>query len=211
MIKLPPEDQAFLLRTRGSAFEPAAGAWGRAGSTLVHLRTAPKTAVRDALRIAWQAAASPKGTSSPPGPRDQRAASRRSSQRRDSSPPARDENVEAFLASLKHPLKREILALRQIIRGADATIAEGIKWNAPSFRTTEWFATLHLRAKAGVQVILHLGAKKRASTGVRGAVTDPMLTWLGPDRASVVFADRGELSARRAAFTKVIREWIRYV
>jgi len=59
------------------------------------------------------------------------------------------ENVEAFLASLDHPFKPEILALRQVILGADPSIAEGIKWNAPSFRTSEYFATMHLRAKDG--------------------------------------------------------------
>jgi hypothetical protein len=48
---------------------------------------------------------------------------------------------------------------RQIILDADASIAEGIKWNAPSFYTSEYFATIQLRAKDGVQVILHLGAK----------------------------------------------------
>jgi hypothetical protein len=38
----------------------------------------------------------------------------------------------------------------------------GTKWNAPSFRTTEFFATLNLRAKDGVDrvwLVLHLGAK----------------------------------------------------
>ncbi len=57
------------------------------------------------------------------------------------------ENVETFLASLDHPFKQEILALRQIILDADPSIAEDIKWNAPSFRTSEYFATFHLRAK----------------------------------------------------------------
>ena len=47
------------------------------------------------------------------------------------------ETVEGFLASLDHPFKQEILAIRQVILGADPAIAEGIKWNAPSFRTSE--------------------------------------------------------------------------
>ena len=71
--------------------------------------------------------------------------------------PREPEGVEAFLAALDHPFKQEVLALRQIILGADPGIAEGIKWNAPSFRTSEWFATFQLRARDCVQVILHLG------------------------------------------------------
>ena len=93
------------------------------------------------------------------------------------------ESVDTFLAALDHPMKPEILAIRQIILGADPGIAEGIKWNAPSFRTTEWFATFHLRAKVGLQVILHLGAKARSTPDI--AFDDPLFIWLGKDRASV--------------------------
>lgn len=63
-------------------------------------------------------------------------------------------NVSAFLESLDHPFKEEIRALGRIILEADPRIEEGIKWNASSFRTTEYFATMHLRAKNGVQVIV---------------------------------------------------------
>lgn len=130
--------------------------------------------------------------------------------KRSASPP---DDVEAFLASLDHPLKQEILALRQIILGADPSITEGIKWNAPSFRTSEYFATFHLRAKDGVQVILHLGAKTR-DTSVSGiAIADPesLLEWLAKDRASVKFRDRKDIDARRSAFADVIRQWIKHV
>jgi hypothetical protein len=123
------------------------------------------------------------------------------------------ENVETFLASLDHPFKQEILALRQIILGADPSIAEGIKWNAPSFRTSEYFATFHLRAKDGVQVILHLGAKTRDNSTAGIAIADPelLLKWLAKDRASATFRDLKDIDARRAAFANVIRQWIKHV
>jgi hypothetical protein len=123
------------------------------------------------------------------------------------------DDVQAFLAALDHPHKPEILALRQIILGADPAIGEGIKWNAPSFRTSEWFATFHLRAKAGVQVILHFGAKVRDRSGARAGITDPesILTWLADDRASATFRDLQDVEAKQSAFTTVIREWIRHV
>jgi hypothetical protein len=123
------------------------------------------------------------------------------------------ESVEAFLASLEHPFKQEILALRQIILGADPSIAEGIKWNAPSFRTSEYFATFHLRAKDGVQVILHLGAKKRDDLPSELAIADPesLLEWLAKDRASVRFRDMKDIDAKRAAFAKVVRQWLQHV
>ena len=123
------------------------------------------------------------------------------------------ESVEGFLASLEHPFKPEILALRQIILGADPSIAEGIKWNAPSFYTSEHFATMHLRTKDGVQIILHLGAKARNNTTAGLAIADPesLLAWLAKDRASVSFRDLNEIDARRSAFEDIIRQWITYV
>ena len=122
-------------------------------------------------------------------------------------------DVGSFLAALDHPCKPEILALRQVILGADPAIAEGIKWNAPSFRTSEWFATFHLRAKDGVQVILHLGAKKRADAGEVAALADPegLLEWLAADRAAVKFRDLADVEARGAAFAAVVRRWIKHV
>jgi hypothetical protein len=121
--------------------------------------------------------------------------------------------VEAFLAALHHPRKAEILAVREIIRGADPRIGEGIKWNAPSFRTSEWFATLHLRAKDGVQVVLHFGAKKRAGFAPRTAIADPdgLLEWAGEDRAFARFRDLAEVQAKQPAFAAVLRQWIEHV
>ena len=126
------------------------------------------------------------------------------------SAPAPDD-VEAFLVSLAHSFEKEIREIRQMILGADARIGEGIKWNAPSFRTTEFFATFHLRAKDGVQVILHLGAKKRETPGVTLDDPESLLEWLGKDRASVKFRDAKDIQAKRAAFVNVIRQWIEHV
>ena len=116
--------------------------------------------------------------------------------------------VDAFMARLEHPHKAVIEKLRGVICGAHPSIAEGVKWNAPSFRTREYFATTHLRAKEGVGVILHLGAKVRV--GARVDIKDPhkLLTWLGKDRAMIVFKDDKELDARKSAFQAIIRRWI---
>ena len=92
------------------------------------------------------------------------------------------EGVERFLASLEHPCRREIAALREIILGAAPGVTEEIKWNAPSFRTTAHFATFHLRATDGVQVILHAGAKRRDGGPARGARRSPTFSATGSRR-----------------------------
>lgn len=127
--------------------------------------------------------------------------------------PATLESVETFLSSLDHPSKPEILALRRIILAADPTIAESIKWKAPSFYTSEHFATMNLRVKTGIGVIMHFGAKKSAVSTTGVAIPDPdsLLEWLAKDRAMVTFRDLNDIEARRSAFTNLIREWIKHL
>lgn len=120
--------------------------------------------------------------------------------------------VEAFLADLQHPHLAELKALRTIILGIDSHIVEGIKWNAPSFRTTEDFATFHLRAKKGLQLVLHRGAKRRADADTF-AIADPegLLNWRDQDRAIVTFMSLNEVTARKTALVDILRQWIRQV
>ena len=119
--------------------------------------------------------------------------------------------VTAFLDGLKHPLKPIIEEVRAAILGADKTITEGIKWNTASFYCQGWFATINVRAKAGVQIILHRGAKIRADGKARQDVDDPsgLLTWLGQDRAAVAFAASKDFRSKRPAFVKIIKQWAR--
>ena len=121
--------------------------------------------------------------------------------------------VDAFMAALDHPFQAEIGLLREILLGADPAIAEGIKWNAPSFRTTEYFATTHLRGKGTVGLILHLGAKSRELPRGGLAIPDPdgLLKWLGKDRAMLEFHSRAEIEAARTALTTLVQAWIRHV
>ena len=121
------------------------------------------------------------------------------------------ESVESFVDLLDEASKPAVCALRQIILAADPGIAEGIKWNVPSFRTSEYFATMHLRAKDSVQVILHLGAKTRDTAGLAIADPESLLEWLAKDRASATFRDLNDIDARRSAFTDIIRQWITHV
>lgn len=53
MVKLTPEEQQAYVKIEPEAFQPAAGAWGAKGSTLVNLAKARKATLRDALQAAW--------------------------------------------------------------------------------------------------------------------------------------------------------------
>lgn len=122
-------------------------------------------------------------------------------------------DVDALLAALEHPHLPEIQRLREIILAAGPQVRESVKWNAPSFAAGEHFATFHLRAKNGVQVVLHLGAKPRRDATVRTGVADPdgLLEWRAADRATVTFKDAADVEARADAFAAIVRQWITFV
>jgi hypothetical protein len=60
MVALSPEEQQNYLDAAPEAFTPAAGAWGRQGSTMVRLKVAKKTLVKKAMAAAWERRASGK-------------------------------------------------------------------------------------------------------------------------------------------------------
>jgi hypothetical protein len=119
--------------------------------------------------------------------------------------------VDEFMSTLAHPHKDAIDAIRQIVRDVDPAIAEGMAWNAPSFRTHEYFATTHLRSKDGVGVIFHLGAKVRENPAVSIDDPDGLLKWLAKDRAMLMFAGVGDVRARRRALEHIVRQWIKHL
>lgn len=54
MVSLTPDEQAEFLRAHPKMFDPAAGAWGRQGATMVELKSADKRTIRAAMTLAWQ-------------------------------------------------------------------------------------------------------------------------------------------------------------
>ena len=121
--------------------------------------------------------------------------------------------VNDLVSSLNHPATQEIQMLRDIVCVVSPSIQEGVKWNAPSFRVDEYFATINLREKQGVGVVLHFGAKVRDVAAGRESIADPdrLLKWLAKDRATVSFSGKDDIAARKPAFQAVLRQWIRFV
>jgi hypothetical protein len=57
-VKLSPDEQKEFIRSSPAVFQPAKGAWGRQGSTIVYLPAATIDIVREALTAAWRNTAS---------------------------------------------------------------------------------------------------------------------------------------------------------
>jgi hypothetical protein len=54
MVKLTPEQQERFIRENPAMFHPAAGEWGRQGSTMVTFAHASDEVVGEAMTLAWQ-------------------------------------------------------------------------------------------------------------------------------------------------------------
>lgn len=54
MVAVMPEQQEDFMALGPGAFEPAAGAWGRGGSTLVKLDAVPIELLETAIAAAWR-------------------------------------------------------------------------------------------------------------------------------------------------------------
>ncbi len=123
----------------------------------------------------------------------------------------RDPAVSAFLDELDHPCRDEIAAARDLILGVSPAITDGIKWNSASFKTTEFFATVNWRYKAGVQLVLHRGAKARKDN-VTLKIDDPaaLLEWRDKDRALLTIP-AGALKKHVKPLQAIIRQWLAYV
>jgi hypothetical protein len=121
-----------------------------------------------------------------------------------------DVDVDVFFAAIEHPLKKDIAAARAIMLGADSKIAEGVKWNSVSFRTTDYFATVSLRSTDVVQFVFHRGAKSK--DGERDMkIADPtgLIKWLSSDRCLVTLGKSPQIAANTAAFQAIVKAWIR--
>lgn len=119
-------------------------------------------------------------------------------------------DVDAFMKQLDHPFKEQIERLRVAIKGIDPIIKEEIKWNAPSFRIEDHFATFKLHPPKTIQIVLHTGAKpktpQRAFT-----LDDPynLLKWPAIDRCLLTLHSLDQAVELEEVVVKMVKEWIR--
>ena len=99
--------------------------------------------------------------------------------------------------------------LRKAILSIDASIQEKVKWNAPSFRLEDHFATFRLHPGSMFQLVLHTGAKVKASPK-QFLLDDPqgLLKWATKDRCTIAFESDADATTKSAAVKKMVKDWI---
>lgn len=54
MVVIPPDEQARFVEEAPTTFAPAAGAWGKRGSTVVNLEMVKRAVLHRAMVMAWR-------------------------------------------------------------------------------------------------------------------------------------------------------------
>jgi hypothetical protein len=110
------------------------------------------------------------------------------------------QTVDGYMAELDHPLKAEVQAVRDIIKGVNLSITEEVKWNAPSFSYKDYIATFNLRAQQHVHLIFHNPSI--------ASIKSPILEGDYPDRRMTYFTDLADVNAKRAEVERVVAELV---
>lgn len=109
--------------------------------------------------------------------------------------------VEALMATLDHPFKAEVEALRKVIRAAGPKLQERVKWNAPSWHLEgDDLGAFDLWQRDFVQLVLLFR---------HGVVDDPtgLLEGEWKDRRTARFDGMADVRKKKAALAKIVRGW----
>jgi uncharacterized protein YdhG (YjbR/CyaY superfamily) len=119
--------------------------------------------------------------------------------------------VRIYLENLDHPLKSEILKIREMVFKANPNLTEQIKWNAPSFCLNgEDKITFNLPPKKdSIQLVLHRGVKKKELPKEKLINDDSgLLKWATNDRAVIRFTSMQEILENETKFIDIIQKWL---
>jgi len=110
-------------------------------------------------------------------------------------------DVEKLLENKKHPMDAEIRKVREIILSVDDRIEESTKWSSPTFEYKGNIASFFMNTKKFVSLMFHKGA----------TINDPdgLLEGDGKEARTARFCDMKDIDKKKAALTKVIKEWIK--
>ena len=124
------------------------------------------------------------------------------------------EKVDAYVASLKHPLTQVVKNLRRTILSISNEIGEEIKWNAPTFfyagpmkptnpkEYRRYIVVFNLLRKDCIRLVFPSGAKVKDSSGLlEGDYAD--------GRRLAMFYDAKDVRSKEKALRAVVTRWLK--
>lgn len=118
-------------------------------------------------------------------------------------------DVSALVDALKHPMAKEITALRKLVLSAHPGLAENVKWNSPNFAVGEEDRiTLRIQPIKHIQVVFHHGARSGTVKTKPIADASGLLSWKGTERAVLEIPTPAELKKHRGEITALVKNWV---
>jgi hypothetical protein len=113
----------------------------------------------------------------------------------------RNENPEVtrWFDEFEHPLKAEMLRVREIILMTDERMEESVKWSAPTFAYEGNLASFQPRAKQFVSLMFHRGSE------IPGK--HPLLEGDAALVRIARFADLDKVDNKRGELEAIVRDW----
>lgn len=123
-------------------------------------------------------------------------------------PPPTGSEVDALLETSEHPLRDDIVRVRQLILEASGRVSEAVRWNAPAFLIgRQIFGFVDLSEHESIHLVLHPARNRVAEPLEIPGRAAALVSWRRDDEAVVVI-DPSRLKAHRTALTALIRAWV---
>jgi hypothetical protein len=120
-----------------------------------------------------------------------------------------DLTVDQYRAALAPEIREIVDTLRAIVSESSPHLVERIKWNAPSFAIDDDDRiTLGIAPKGGVRVVLHRGAKAKATAGFHFDDEAGLASWPTQDRGAIIFSNAQAVESRREALKNLFARWV---
>lgn len=111
----------------------------------------------------------------------------------------KSQKVAEFLAQLDHPLKEEMVLLRDTIMQVNAQIEEEVKWGGPSFYYKDDIATFSPRVKDAAVLVFH---------NAEGLTYGSVLEAAPKGKAYAKFKNLNEVELKAKELQAIIKQWI---
>jgi hypothetical protein len=113
----------------------------------------------------------------------------------------KNRTVDEWFKKYDNPMKEVVLAVREIMLGADARVEETIKWQAPTFMYKGNIASFFPKSKQHASLMFHAGAQ------IPGHF--PSLEGEGDVSRVMKFTSVADAKKKRAELRSIVKAWIK--
>lgn len=115
---------------------------------------------------------------------------------------AKSKEVDQWFKEYDNPMKKVVMAIRDVILATDDRVGECIKWQAPTFTFEGNIASFFPKSKKHASLMFHQGAMIPGRHAI--------LVGDGSAARQIKIADLDEVEAKRKQIEAVVRSWIEW-